>query len=50
LALLAIELQRPGARLVCALAVVIALALIPIAPPGVPIIAAALAALAGLRR
>jgi hypothetical protein len=36
--------------LVCALAVVIALALIPIAPPGVPIIAAALAALAGLRR
>jgi 4-azaleucine resistance transporter AzlC len=50
LALLAIELQRPRARLVCALAVVIALALIPIAPPGVPIIAAALAALAGLRR
>jgi predicted branched-subunit amino acid permease len=50
LALLAIELQRPGARLVCALAVVIALSLIPIAPPGVPIIAAALAALAGLRR
>ena len=50
LALLAIELQRPGARLVCALAAVIAFALIPIAPPGVPIIAAALAALAGLRR
>jgi predicted branched-subunit amino acid permease len=50
LALLAIELQRLGARLVCALAVVITFALIPVAPPGVPIIAAALAALAGLRR
>ena len=50
LALLAVELQRPGARLVCALAFVITLALIPVAPPGVPIIAAALAALAGLRR
>jgi len=50
LALLVVELQRPGARLVSALAVVITLALIPVAPPGVPIIAAALAALAGLRR
>jgi 4-azaleucine resistance transporter AzlC len=50
LALLVVELQRPGARLVCGLAVVITLALIPVAPPGVPIIAAALAALAGLRR
>jgi hypothetical protein len=35
---------------VCVLAAVITLALIPVAPPGVPIIAAALAALAGLRR
>ncbi len=50
LALLAIELQRPGARLVCALAAVITFALIGVAPPGVPIIAASLAALAGLRR
>ena len=50
LALLVVELQRPGARLVCGLAVVITLALIGVAPPGVPIIAAALAALLGLRR
>ena len=50
LALLVVELQRPGARLVCGLAVVITLALIPVAPPGVPIIAAALAALLGVRR
>jgi 4-azaleucine resistance transporter AzlC len=50
LALLAVELKRPGTRQVCALAVVITLALIPIAPPGVPIIAAALAALVGVRR
>jgi 4-azaleucine resistance transporter AzlC len=50
LALLVVELRRPGPRLVCALSVVITLALIPIAPPGVPIIAAALAALVGLRR
>ena len=50
LALLVVEVQRPGARAVCALAVVITLALVPVAPPGVPIIAAALAALAGLRR
>lgn len=50
LALLVVELQRPRARLVCALAAVITLALIPVAPPGIPIIAAALAALVGLRR
>jgi len=50
LGLLVVEVQRPGARLVCALSVVIALALIPVAPPGVPIIASALAALAVLRR
>jgi predicted branched-subunit amino acid permease len=50
LALLVVEMQRPGARLVCAVAAVIALVLIPVAPPGVPIIAAALAALLGLRR
>jgi predicted branched-subunit amino acid permease len=50
LALLVVELQRPGARLVSAIAAVVTLALIPVAPPGVPIIAAALAALIGLRR
>jgi predicted branched-subunit amino acid permease len=50
LALLVVELKRPAARLVCALSVVITLALIPIAPPGLPIIAAALAALVGLRK
>jgi 4-azaleucine resistance transporter AzlC len=50
LGLLVIELQRPGARVVCALAIVITLLLIGIAPPGIPIIAAALAALTGLRR
>lgn len=50
LALLVVELRRPGARAVCALSVAITLALIPIAPPGVPIIAAALAALVGLGR
>jgi predicted branched-subunit amino acid permease len=46
LGLLVIELQ---ARLVSALALVIAIVLIPVAPAGVPIIAASLAALAGLR-
>jgi branched chain amino acid efflux pump len=50
LGLLVIELQRPGARVVCALAIVITLLLIGVAPPGIPIIAAALAALTGLRR
>jgi predicted branched-subunit amino acid permease len=49
LGLLVIELQRPQARLVSALALVIAIVLIPVAPAGVPIIAASLAALAGLR-
>jgi 4-azaleucine resistance transporter AzlC len=50
LTLLVIELRRPQARLVSALALVITLALVPVAPRGVPIIAAAFAALAGLRR
>ena len=48
--LLVIELRRPGARRVAVLAGAIALALIPVAPPGIPIIAAALAALLGAQR
>lgn len=50
LGLLVNEIRRPGAPVVCAGGAVIALALIPVAPAGVPIIAASLAVLAGLRR
>ncbi|HWE10478.1 MAG TPA: AzlC family ABC transporter permease [Solirubrobacteraceae bacterium] len=50
LGLLAAELRRPGGRAAGALGAVIAVALIPFAPAGVPIIAAALAAALGLRR
>jgi 4-azaleucine resistance transporter AzlC len=50
LGLLLNEIRRPGAPLVCALGAVIALALTPLAPAGVPIIAASLAVVAGLRR
>jgi 4-azaleucine resistance transporter AzlC len=50
LALLIAELRDPRARVVAALGAVIALALVPFTPPGVPILAAALAALLGLRR
>jgi predicted branched-subunit amino acid permease len=49
LGLLFDELRRSGAVTVALLGAVIALVLIPFAPPGVPIIAAALAALLGLR-
>jgi 4-azaleucine resistance transporter AzlC len=49
LGLLAAELRRPQARPVAALGAVIALALIPVGPPGVPIIATACAALLALR-
>ena len=49
LGLLVGELRRPAARPVALLGAVIALALTPLAPAGVPIIAAALAALLGLR-
>ena len=48
LAILLGELRRPRARVVAALGVAIALALTPFAPPGVPIMAAAAAALLGL--
>ncbi|HEY5429831.1 MAG TPA: AzlC family ABC transporter permease [Solirubrobacteraceae bacterium] len=50
LGLLVTELRRSQARLVAAVGATMALALTPIAPAGVPIIAAALAAMLGLRR
>jgi branched chain amino acid efflux pump len=50
LALLARQLTSPRARLVALLGAAIAAALIPLAPPGVPIIAASVACLLGLRR
>jgi 4-azaleucine resistance transporter AzlC len=50
LGLLVPELRRSEARSVAAFGAAIALALIPVAPAGVPIIAASLAALIGLRR
>lgn len=48
LAILFAELKRPGARLAALLGVVIALALVPLTPPGIPILAASTAALVGL--
>ena len=50
LALLAPYLRSRRALLTAAVAAAITLVLLPIAPPGVPIVAAALAALIGLRR
>lgn len=50
LALLVGELRTRGARTSAAIGALVALALIPIAPPGVPIVAASVAALVGLRR
>jgi 4-azaleucine resistance transporter AzlC len=50
LALLMAELRNGRARGVAALGAVIALALVPFTPPGVPVLAASLAAFAGLRR
>lgn len=44
------ELRHPRSRLVAICGAVIALALVPFTPPGVPILAAAAAALLGLRR
>jgi branched chain amino acid efflux pump len=49
LALLLVELRRPRAGGVALAGGLVAIALIPIAPPGVPVLAASLAALAGLR-
>jgi 4-azaleucine resistance transporter AzlC len=48
LGLLLGELRRPRPRWVAAAGAVVALALVPIAPPGVPILVAGLTALAGL--
>ncbi|WP_246081713.1 AzlC family ABC transporter permease [Nocardioides litoris] len=42
------ELRRPRARVAAALGAVVALALVPVAPAGVPVLAAAAAALVGL--
>jgi 4-azaleucine resistance transporter AzlC len=50
LAILIVELRRPGAPAVALAGALIALALIPIAPAGVPVLAASVAALAGLRK
>jgi 4-azaleucine resistance transporter AzlC len=50
LALLAPYLRTRRALLTAAVAAAITLALLPVAPPGVPIVAAAFAALLGLRR
>jgi 4-azaleucine resistance transporter AzlC len=50
LALLAAELRAPMPRAAALLGAVIALAALPVAPPGVPIIAACLAGLLALRR
>ncbi|MEA2156868.1 MAG: hypothetical protein QOE11_3008 [Solirubrobacteraceae bacterium] len=50
LALLAPELRTASARGVAVGGALIALALVPLAPPGVPVLAASAAALVGLRR
>jgi 4-azaleucine resistance transporter AzlC len=50
LALLLAELRDPRARSVALGGALVALALVPLAPPGVPVLAASVAALAGLRR
>jgi predicted branched-subunit amino acid permease len=48
--LLVAELRLPGPRFVAVLAGIITLAMIPFTPPGIPIIAASLAAFAGAQR
>jgi 4-azaleucine resistance transporter AzlC len=48
--LLMAELRKPGAKLVAALGAGLAAILTPLAPPGVPIIAASLSVIVGLRR
>jgi predicted branched-subunit amino acid permease len=50
LALLAAELREPRSRGVALAGAVIALALVPFTPPGIPILAAGIAALVGLSR
>ena len=50
LALVLAEIRDPTSRKVALLGAVIALALVPFAPPGVPVLAAAAAALLGVPR
>jgi 4-azaleucine resistance transporter AzlC len=50
LSILVAELREPRSRFVALSGAAIALALVPFTPPGVPILAAAVAALVGLRR
>lgn len=50
LALLLPELRDPRARAAAVVGALIALALVPLAPPGVPVLAASAAALVGLKR
>lgn len=50
LALVVAELKRPRSRAVALVGAAIALALVPVAPPGVPVLAASAAALIGLSR
>jgi 4-azaleucine resistance transporter AzlC len=50
LALLLAELRRPGGREAAVLGAVLALALVPFTPAGVPVLVASLGALLGLRR
>jgi predicted branched-subunit amino acid permease len=50
LGLLVPELRKPGAKLVALLGGAVALLLLPVLPAGLPIIAASLCALTGLRR
>lgn len=49
LALLIVEIRRPGGGRVALLGALIALALIPVAPAGVPVLAASFATFAGIR-
>jgi 4-azaleucine resistance transporter AzlC len=49
LALLIVEIRRPGGARVAVIGALIAVALIPIAPAGVPVLAASIATLAGIR-
>ena len=50
IALLVAEVKSPRARLVALLGALLALALVPVAPAGVPVLAASVVAFAGLRR
>jgi 4-azaleucine resistance transporter AzlC len=50
LSILVAELREPRSRFVALCGATIALALVPFTPPGIPILAAAVAALLGLRR